>query len=54
MVRGGCLPVRGSTRMSWKCDDIRCVCGNMESKKHVLLYCIPYVDVNVVCVDVWM
>ena len=21
MVSGGCLPVRGSTRMSWKCDD---------------------------------
>ena len=26
MVRAGCLPVRGSTRMSWKYDDVCCVC----------------------------
>ena len=26
MMRGRCLPVRGSTRMSWKYDDIHCVC----------------------------
>ena len=25
MVRGGCLPVRGSTRMPWKYDDKHCV-----------------------------
>ena len=24
MVRGGCLPVRGSERMTWKYDDCRC------------------------------
>ena len=33
MVRGGCLPVRGSTRMSWKYDDMRCVCVVMWSQK---------------------
>ena len=26
MMRGRCLPLRGSTRMSWKYDDIHCVC----------------------------
>ena len=30
LVRGGCLPVRGSTRMSWQYDDIHCVCGDVE------------------------
>ena len=30
MVRGGCLPVRGNTRMSWKYDDKHCVCGEVE------------------------
>ena len=26
MVRGGCLPVRGNTIMSWMYDDEHCVC----------------------------
>ena len=26
MVRGGCLPVRGSKGMEWKYDDDLCVC----------------------------
>ena len=38
MVRGGCLPVRGSTWISWMYDDMRCVCGDVESENHVLLY----------------
>ena len=46
MVRGGCLTVRGSTRISWKYDDTRCVCGDLESEKHVLLGCNLYVDVR--------
>ena len=29
MVRGGCLPVSGSNRMSWKYDGMRCVCGDV-------------------------
>ena len=37
MVRGGCLSVKGSTRMSLKYDDMRCVCGDVESEKHVLI-----------------
>ena len=37
MVGGRCLPVTESTRMSWKYDDMRCVCGDVESEKHVLL-----------------
>ena len=45
MVRGGCLPVRGSTRMTWKYDDEHCVYGEVESEKHVLL------DYNI-CMDV--
>ena len=44
MVRGG--STRGSTRISWKYDDIRCVCGDVESEKHVLLDCNLYVDVR--------
>ena len=43
MVRGGCLPVRGNTRMSWKYDDEHCVCGEVE---HVLLDCNLYMDVR--------
>ena len=30
MVRGGCLPVRGNTRMSLKYDDEHCVCGGVR------------------------
>ena len=35
MVRGGCLPVRGSDRMTWKYDDDKCRCGLVETEKHV-------------------
>ena len=31
MVRGGCLSVRGSTRMSWKYGDMGFVCVDVES-----------------------
>ena len=30
MVRGGCLPVRGNIRMSWKYDNEHGVCGEVE------------------------
>ena len=46
MMTGGCLPVRGSTRMLWKYDDMRCVCGDVGSEKHVFLDCNLYVDVR--------
>ena len=36
MVRGGCLPVRGSKGMDWKYDDDLCVCGTKETEIHVL------------------
>ena len=36
MVRGACLPVRGSERMPWKYDDDKCMCGLEETEKHVL------------------
>ena len=32
--------------MSWKYDDMRCVCGDVESEKHVLLDCNLDVDVR--------
>ena len=32
--------------MSWKYDDERCVCGEVEQKKHVLLDCNLYMDVR--------
>ena len=32
--------------MSWKYDDMRCVCGDVESEKHVLMDCNLYVDVR--------
>ena len=32
MVRGGCLPVRGNTRMLWKYDHEHCVCAEVESR----------------------
>ena len=31
MVRGGCLPVRGSDMMAWKYDDDKCRCRNREA-----------------------
>ena len=34
MVRGGCLPVRGSIK-EWKYDDDRCLCGRIETEIHV-------------------
>ena len=30
MVRGGCLPLKGNTRMLWKCDHEHCVCGGIR------------------------
>ena len=42
MVRGGCLPVRGSKGMEWKYDDDLCVCGTRETEIHVLLECKCY------------
>ena len=30
MVRGGCLPVRGSKGMDWKYDDDLCACGTKD------------------------
>ena len=46
MMRGGCLPVRGNTRMSLKYDDEHCVCGGVESEEQMLLYCNLYMDVR--------
>ena len=42
MVRGGCLPVRGSKGMEWKYDDDLCVCGTKETEIHVLFECKCY------------
>ena len=42
MVRGGCLPVRGSERMTWEYDDCRCGCGLVETEMHVLFECTLY------------
>ena len=32
--------------MSWKYDGMRCMCCDVESEKHMLLYCFLYVDVR--------
>ena len=42
MVRGGCLPVRGSKGMEWKYDDDLCECGTKETEIHVLFECKYY------------
>ena len=42
MVRGVCLPVRGSTGMEWIYDDDLCVCGTKETEIHVLFECKYY------------
>ena len=42
MVRGGCLPVRGSERMAWKYDDDCCGCGQVETEEHVQFACNRY------------
>ena len=41
-VRGGCLPVRRSERMTWKYDYDKCRCGLIETEKHVLIECTLY------------
>ena len=33
MVRGGCLPVRGSKGMDWKYDDDLCVCVGQKKQR---------------------
>ena len=35
IVRGGCLPVRGSERMAWKYDYC-CGCGQVETEEHAV------------------
>ena len=42
MVRGGCLPVRGSEWMTSKYDDCWCGCGLVETEMHVLFECTLY------------
>ena len=42
MVRGGCLPVRGSKGMECKYDDELCDCGTKETEIHVLFECKCY------------
>ena len=42
MVRGGCLPVRGSKTMKWKYQDDLCGCGQVETEEHVLFECNRY------------
>ena len=42
MVRGGCLTVRGSERMTWKYDGCRRGCGLVETEMHVLFECTLY------------
>ena len=42
VVSGGCLPVRGSKRMTWKYDDDCCVCEQVETEEHVLFECNRY------------
>ena len=42
MVRGGCLPVRGSKGMKLKYDDDLCVCGTKETEIHVHFECKCY------------
>ena len=46
MVRGGCLPVRGNRRMSWKYIDEHCECDDVESGEHMLLDCNLYMVVR--------
>ena len=36
MVRGGCLPMRGSDWMKWKYNNDKCRYGLVEIEKHVL------------------
>ena len=42
MVRGGCLPVRGSKGMEWTYDDDLCVWGTKETEINVLFECKCY------------
>ena len=42
MVWGGCFPVRGGERMTWKYDDDKCRCELVETEKHVLFECTLY------------
>ena len=47
MVKGGCLPVRGTERMAWMYDDDCCGCGQVEIEEHVLFECNRYGEVRV-------
>ena len=42
MVRGGCLPVGGIKRVTWKHDDDKFRCGLVETEKHMLFECTLY------------
>ena len=43
MVRGVCLPLRGSERRTWKYDDDdKCSRGLVEAERHVLFECTLY------------
>ena len=42
MVRGGCLPVRGSGTMRCRYQDDLCGCGQVETEGHALFECNRY------------
>ena len=41
-AEGGCLPVRGSERMTLNYEDDKCMYGLVETEKHVLFECTLY------------
>ena len=53
MVRGGCLPVRGSKGMEWKYDDDLSVCGTKETEIHVRFECKLYDMVRKIWLRTW-
>ena len=42
MVKGCCLPVRGSKGIEWYYDDELCACGTKETGIHMLFKCKCY------------
>ena len=53
-IRGECMPVRSNEKLEWKYDCKLCVCGEIETERHVLQDCKNYEEERKVWQEKWV